>query len=513
MVEDLLTDFTGKNVRNWQKRNKRENDRKKRENDPGFWGTFMRSVEEGSTIIHLAEQGGKWAWNKIPHGEDFSKYAEEGYDWREVAAKYAPQVPEEVFQGSRSSKETDARLREYEKEMFSRWAMEDRPFTSFLGRCFGFGADLWVMQFIPLIGGLAIKAGTAAGRKVTNSVLKRVVTNGVSFALDMGEVGALRAVADDRVTFGKAVGEIPKEMMVGALLGGAFGTLEGAWAARKKPSGGNKPFHGNPLAVRVGEQVEEGAKIPDSPAVGNDTYHTPEEYVAIVSQQMKAMDDRMAAHGIALGQEDSKNFIEVVGGIGEKSATEKPSAMSLSLLAVDPKTRAFGSQSGTVSGLARLLHDSHLPSLGDGDGELPLDVAVRTKTNAHRGAVAKVVEDTYQKVSKDRSVPPITRDEINRLLGQTHLNGGVVPDGLPPQLSSIIGESYGRLKASFFEPLEEMFLDLQIMTYGPALLERSKNFVEKGETTVNTMREAYGKHLASRDDMVAREVDRELAHP
>jgi hypothetical protein len=129
MVEDLLSEFTGKNVRNWQKRNKRENDRKKRENDPEFFGTFARRSEESSTIIHGAFQGGKWVWNKFFHGEDFSGYEEEGYDWREEAARYATQIPREVFEGSRSSKETDARLREYEKEMYARgrWSTAHLP--------------------------------------------------------------------------------------------------------------------------------------------------------------------------------------------------------------------------------------------------------------------------------------------------------------------------------------------------------------------------------------------------
>jgi hypothetical protein len=54
---------------------------------------------------------------------------------------------------------------------------------------------------IPDIGGLTGKVATKAASTASNSVLKRAVTNWVSFALDVGEVGALRALADDRVTF------------------------------------------------------------------------------------------------------------------------------------------------------------------------------------------------------------------------------------------------------------------------------------------------------------------------
>jgi hypothetical protein len=316
----------------------------------------------------------------------------------------------------------------------------------------GVSADLVAVKYIPVIGGLSIAGGTAAGRLIGNSILKGAVTNAVSFSLDMGELGVLRALFDDRVTFGDAVMDIPKEMMVAALLGGGFGALGGALAARspgKKgalSAEGNIPFHRQPLSIRVAEQVEEGAKIPNSPALGNDSYGSVEDYQAIVAKQMKAMDDRMATHGIPPLGEDARTFVQVVGGIGVTSATEKSSVMALSRLATDRLTRAFNNPSGTVSSLAGLLHDNHLLSLGGEEGPLPLDVAVRTATNSHKGTVAKIVEETYQKISKDRSLPPLTRDEVRKMVGQVHLNGGVVPDGVSPQLGSIIGEAYGRLK-------------------------------------------------------------------
>jgi hypothetical protein len=114
---------------------RRELEDKKKENDPGFWRTFGRKTVDSSIILH----GGGQILDKVVrvakkhfHGDDFSDYAEEGYDWREVAEKYAGQIPQEVFEGSRSSVETDARLREYENDSYARMAMEDRPVASFL---------------------------------------------------------------------------------------------------------------------------------------------------------------------------------------------------------------------------------------------------------------------------------------------------------------------------------------------------------------------------------------------
>jgi hypothetical protein len=425
----------------------------------GHWRTVRKRAVSSSTILHGVERLGK----KFFRPKDFSSYAEEGYDWKAVAEQYL-QIPREVFEGSRSSMETDARLADYENDIYARGAMEDHPVASFFGRCLGFGTDLAVVKRIPLIGGFNIAAEKAAGRLVSNSVLKGAVRNGVSFALDMGEVGALRSLADDRVTFGESVSDIPKEMMWGALIGGGFGAAGAAMGKGRSPS----------LRSRLTEQVEEGAHLPDLPAVGNDTYGSVEEYQSIVSNQMKALDDNMAAHDLPpLGDGTVENFVQVVGGIGKKSATEKSSAMALSRLATDPLTRAFASPSGTVRSLARLLHDNHLLSLGE-EGGLPLDVAARTATNAHKGNVARIVEDIFQKISQDRNLPPLSRDGIKQLIGQVHLNGGAVPDGLSPQLAAVIGNGYGQIKSTFFDAMEETFLDLQRMKHGPALLEQSK---------------------------------------
>jgi hypothetical protein len=478
---------------------------KKKENDPGFWGTVGKQSVASSVILHRVERFA----NKRLRNRYYGEYAEEGYDWREVAEKY-PQVPREVLEGSRSTVETDGRLWEYEQDIYARAAMEDHPWASFFGRCFGFGADLWAIKRIPFIGGLTIAAETRAGRLVSNSILKGAVRNGVSFALEMGEIGALRALVDDRVTFGNGMMDIPKEMMVGAFIGGALG----AGGAKLKKSRLERMWKKNPftrpLEVRMGEQVEEGTHLPTSPALGNDSYGSLEEYEAARERQAMAMADMMAAHDLPpLGDDTSKNFVTVVGGIGVKSATEKPSAIALSRLATDKLTRAFASPSLTVSGLARLLHDNHLLFLGD--GELPLDVAVRTATNGHRGTVAKIVEDIFRKISQDRSLPPLSREEIRRLFGQVHLNNGVIPDGLSPQLASIIGDGYSRIKSSFFDAMEEMFLDIQRMKYGPELVAQSKKRVAQLENQAANARKEYEGFVGSKDARVAKEVAREVA--
>jgi hypothetical protein len=478
---------------------------RKRDNDPGFWGTVRSRTVDGSIILHNAGRVGK----KFFRSDDFSSYAEEGYDWREVAERYKSGIPKEVLEGSRSSVETDARLRNYEKECYARGAMEDHPVASFFGRLVGTGIDLWVISQIPVIGGFSIASGTAAGRLVGNSILKKAVTNGVSFALDMGELGVLRTMVDDRVTFGESVNDIPKEMMVGALIGGGFGTAGGVWSAmgKKKSSQGPKA-----IFSRIGEQVEEGTHLPHSPALGNDTYGSVEEYQSIVSQQMKAVDDNMAVHELPpLGDDTTRNFVKVVGGIGEKSATEKSSTMALSRLATDRLTRSFANPSKTVSSLARLLHDNHLLSLGEGGEALPLDVAARTATNTHKGTVAKIVEDIFQKISQDRNLPPLSRDEIRQMIGKVHLNGGSVPDGLNTQLAAVIGNAYGQVKASFFDAMEETFLDLQTMKHGPALLEQSKNNLARAEKQVSKTRQDYEKFVGTKDGRVAKEIARELA--
>lgn len=478
---------------------------RKKEHDPGFWGTVRSRTVDGSIILHNAGRVGK----KFFRSDDFSSYAEEGYDWREAAERYKSGIPKEVFEGSRSSMETDARLRNYEKECYARGAMEDHPVASFLGRLVGTGIDLWAISQIPVIGGFSIASGTAAGRMVGNSILKKAVTNGVSFALDIGELGVLRTMVDDRVTFGESVGDIPKEMMVGALIGGGFGTAGGVWSAmgKKKSSQGPKA-----LFSRVGEQVEEGTHLPHSPALGNDTYGNLGEYQSIVSQQMKAVDDNMAVHELPpLGDDTTENFVKVVGGMGMKFATEKPSAMALSRLATDRLTRAFANPSKTVSSLARLLHDNHLLSLGEGGEALPLDVAARTATNGHKGTVARIVEDIFQKISQDRNLPPLSRDGIRQMVGNVHLNGGVVPDGISPQLAAVIGNAYGQIKASFFDAMEETFLDLQRMKHGHALLEQSRKNLARAEKQVSKTRQDYETHMSSRDGRVAKEIARELA--
>jgi hypothetical protein len=63
---------------------------------------------------------------------------------------------------------------------------------------------------------------------------------------------------------------IPEEMMVGALLGAALG---GGVAAIKEMTGLRPP---------VVEQVREGTTIPQSPALGNDTYGSMGEYENLV---------------------------------------------------------------------------------------------------------------------------------------------------------------------------------------------------------------------------------------
>jgi hypothetical protein len=476
-----------------------------KENDPGFWGTVGRQSVASSVALHGAERIGK----KFLYNRYYGAYAEEGYDWREAAEKY-PQVPREVLEGSRSTVETDGRLWEYEQDMYVRGAMEDHPVASFFGRWFGFGVDLWMVKRIPFIGGLTIAAETTAGRLVSNSILKGAVRNGVSFALEMGEIGALRALFDDRVTFGNGIMDIPREMMVGALIGGALGGVGAKLKKNKMEKTWKKNPFTRPLETRLGEQVEEGAHLPNLPALGNDSYGSVEEYEAVGERQAKAMADMMSAHDLPpLGDDTSKNFVTVVGGIAVKSATEKPSAIALSRLATDRLTRAFANPSLTVSGLARLLHDNHLLFLGE--GELPLDVAVRTATNGHKGNVARIGEDIFQKISQDRSLPPLSREEIRRLFGQVHLNGGVVPDGLSPQLSSIIGDGYGRMKTSFFDGMEEMFLDLQRMKYGPELVARSKKKVARLEKQVANARKDYEGFVGSRDGRVAKEIAQELA--
>jgi hypothetical protein len=148
-------------------------------------GSKRLTVPRPSTTLHVAKR----LATKYFKGDDFSPYADGDYNWKDDAARYAAVYPREVFEGSRSSHETGARIGEYEKGIYERMAMRDHPLASFFGRYFGFGVDLAVVRRIPFVGGLNIAAETAAERVVSNSILKGAVRNGVSFALDMGEVG------------------------------------------------------------------------------------------------------------------------------------------------------------------------------------------------------------------------------------------------------------------------------------------------------------------------------------
>jgi hypothetical protein len=198
-----------------------------------------------------------------------------------------------------------------------------------------------------------------------------------------------------------------------------------------------------------------------------------------------------------------ESFVRVVGGVGLSSAMERASSMALAKLAFDRLTRAFASDSETVRTLARRLHDNHL--IGD-SGELSLDVIARTATNRYKGAVAKIIDDTFQKISDDKNLPPLPFKDVKAIMGNIHLNGGEVPSSLDPQLAAIVKDAYSRLKTTFFEAMETTFLDLQKMVRGPALLEQSQRNVATAAKNFETVRAFLEEFEKTREEMVAREI-------
>jgi hypothetical protein len=144
-----------------------------------------------------------------------------------------------------------------------------------------------------------------------------------------------------------------------------------------------------------------------------------------------------------------ENLIGVIGGVEEHSPVTHAARSVLARLAVDPTTRAYGSEVPLVRDLAKKLHDNHLPQ------DMPvrsLDILARTEHNKLLGRAKLILDSGYENLMADRNNFSLSREEFNRLVGSTLSRNGKFPAGYDGQFAHHLEETAKRYISEVRDP-------------------------------------------------------------